>query len=793
MNEKDLIKQYYICATICLLSLMGCQSGNNILYVAINGNDQNTGSKANPLRSLETALIKAQVQKIKHIQLRAGTHYLKETITLDQRFSGTDKIPFRISNFPGEEAIISGGKLLNVNWKPYKNGIMRAKIDPKIDFDQVFVNGKKQIRARYPNHDPKVNIYNGYSADALSPERISSWKNPVGGFVHAMHVAHWGGYHYQISGVNEAGELELVGGYQNNRQMGMHKEYRYVENIFEELDVPGEWYLDKHSSHLYIYPEKGISLQNAKIEVSILKHLFEIKGSETNPTQYIRMEGLGLTHTRYTFMEVKEPLLRSDWAIYRGAAILLEGAEHCHIRDNYFFNLGGNAVFVNKYNRDISINSNHFENIGASAVCFVGDPLAVRSPSFEYHEFVPFEKLDRVPGPKSNNYPSQCSVHNNLIHDIGRIEKQTAGIQISMASELTLSHNSIYNTPRAGINISEGTWGGHIIEFNDVFNTVLETGDHGAFNSWGRDRFWHPNRTEMNRMAEKEPALIKLDANKTTIIRNNRFRCDHGWDIDLDDGSSNYHIYNNVCLNGGLKLREGFYRKVENNIMINNSFHPHVWFKKSGDIFRRNIVLNKYRPIRLDDWGEEIDYNFFPDSLSLVYAQAQKEGQDIHSIYGNPGFIAPEEGNYQVNKASMALDIGFENFPMDQFGVLTDNLKKLAQTPEIPQLIRQEFQVKKQKTFELLGMTLKNIESVEEQSASGLVNTQGVIILDLIHNSLAQKSGLRKGDVIVKSGDNKVIDIPSLYEAYQGDRWKGRLSLQIMRDQQNQDIELILR
>ena len=40
-------------------------------------------------------------------------------------------------------------------------------------------------------------------------------------------------------------------------------------------------------------------------------------------------------------------------------------------------------------------------------------------------------------------------------------------------------------------------------------------------------------------------------------------------DIDLDDGSSNYHIYNNICLNGGLKLREGFYRTVENNIIIN--------------------------------------------------------------------------------------------------------------------------------------------------------------------------------------------------------------------------------
>ena len=91
------------------------------------------------------------------------------------------------------------------------------------------------------------------------------------------------------------------------------------------------------------------------------------------------------------------------------------------------------------------------------------------------------------------------TIHNNLIHDIGLVEKQTAGVQISMAMNITVRHNSIYEVPRAGINVSEGTWGGHIIEYNDVFNTVRESSDHGAFNSWGRDRFWHPDRKTMDK------------------------------------------------------------------------------------------------------------------------------------------------------------------------------------------------------------------------------------------------------------------------------------------------------
>jgi hypothetical protein len=101
-----------------------------------------------------------------------------------------------------------------------------------------------QPMARYPNFDPQVAIYNGYAADAFSRERAARWSDPVGGYIHAMHRAHWGGYHYRITGKTPDGSVVYEGGWQNNRQMGMHPEHRFVENIFEELDAPGEWYHD---------------------------------------------------------------------------------------------------------------------------------------------------------------------------------------------------------------------------------------------------------------------------------------------------------------------------------------------------------------------------------------------------------------------------------------------------------------------------------------------------------------------------------------------------------------------
>ena len=100
------------------------------------------------------------------------------------------------------------------------------------------------------------------------------------------------------------------------------------------------------------------------------------------------------------------------------------------------------------------------------------------------------------PGRKQNNYPKDCKVYDNLMFDLGYVEKQSTGVQLSMCQNITVSHNTIYDVPRAGINVNEGTWGGHIIEYNDVFNTVKETGDHGSFNSWGRDRYWQADKKE---------------------------------------------------------------------------------------------------------------------------------------------------------------------------------------------------------------------------------------------------------------------------------------------------------
>ena len=359
---------------------------------------------------------------------------------------------------------------------------------------------------------------------------------------------------------------------------------------------------------------------------------------------------------------------------------------------------------MSAYNRNNAVRNCRFVHTGESAVCFVGSPSAVRfyqtwdDKEIDGKDWNEMRKgMDLEPGPKSPDYPKNCVVENSVMYDFGDFGKQVAGVYISMSHKIRVSHNTIYNCPRAGICINDGTWGGHIVEYCDIWETVRETGEHGPFNSWGRERQWLGGGGSRDDYINE---YTKLDAMDVTILHNNRianFRKSisaGNWTIDLDDGSTNYEIYNNLNLGSTIKLRDGMYRKVYNNITV--SAVPlgwHVWPKHSFDEVYQNIFVISgtvpgkseatqqfIRPIRLPDdvkWSNNYDYNLYwnvnsPDEVNVTGEKSmeawQAEGYDQHSMVAEPLFIDPENGDYRVKDNSPALKLGFKNFPMDEFG-----------------------------------------------------------------------------------------------------------------------------
>jgi hypothetical protein len=156
-------------------------------YVAPAGNDANPGTLAKPFASLQRAQQAAR-QKPGAVFLRGGTYYLPEPLIFTAEDSGTKDAPAVFQAYENERPVLSGGvKLDKLDWKPYQGGILQATVPEDLRTQEIFVNGERQILARYPNYDPKAQYFDGYAADAISSNRVARWADPAGGYYHAMH------------------------------------------------------------------------------------------------------------------------------------------------------------------------------------------------------------------------------------------------------------------------------------------------------------------------------------------------------------------------------------------------------------------------------------------------------------------------------------------------------------------------------------------------------------------------------------------------------------------------------
>jgi hypothetical protein len=518
------------------------------------------------------------------------------------------------------------------------------------------------------------------------------WRRPEEAVIHIFQAWDWGNLQWRVKAVDWSARALWFG--EGGFQMGakydddparIDRDSRfYVEGVLEELDAPGEWYLDAREGVLHFRPPDGVDLTTALVEVPVLEEVVTFSGSQDLPVEGITLDGFRVAHTTSTFLEPYDIPSLSDWALHRGGAVLFDGARDCTVRNCWLDAVGGNAVFVNNYNRGVTVTGCKFTQTGDSAVCLVGT-------------------LGLTNGTR-RSFPYECAVSNNLIHDCGVFGKQTAGVYISRAKRITAAHNTIFNMPRAGICIGDGTWGGHVIEYNHIHDTVRETGDHGPFNAWGRERFWSltQSHSAYSRSRSLEAGEVKVDAMETVIVRNNFFEERSGWGLDMDDGASNYHIYNNISKGVSVKLREGAYRTVENNIWVDSVVAPcfHVGNEWNHDRYVHNItvmaaddVYAVVAPPARGPWLEEIDRNcFFSRSGRFTARVSQLRGEDgpergvlrydleewrrlgfdRHSVFADPLFVDPARNDFRVKPGSPALKVGFKNFEMGLWGITQD-------------------------------------------------------------------------------------------------------------------------
>jgi hypothetical protein len=240
-------------------------------------------------------------------------------------------------------------------------------------------------------------------------------------------------------------------------------------------------------------------------------------------------------------------------------------------------------------------------------------------------------------------------------------------------------------------------------------------------------------------------------------------------------------------------MREGYDRIASNNVIVNNSLHPHVWYPESGDVFKANIVFGAYRPavmsrgIEADGkWGQQLDSNLFASNEDDMH-RFLKKGCDSTSITGDPLFLDMKNGDYRVGENSPALLMGFTNFPMDEFGVVSAKLRKLAKKPDLPQILN----IGSSPTgmlYKWLGADVKNVETLGEQSANGLSSMSGIMLLDVPEKSRCARMGFKTGDVIIGFEETEVKTFTQLKRLLASHSADEISTMGIMRNQKKEEI-----
>jgi len=330
----------------------------------------------------------------------------------------------------------------------------------------------------------------------------------------------------------------------------------YIENVFEELDAPGEFYFDSGAGLLYAI--FNTTDPPDEVVVPTLATLIEVRGTASCPStsakpsrvRDVTIAHLEMRDTRPTYMDPRANPSGGDWSLERSGALLAAGSEDLTVDEVRFTQLDSNAVFFSGYNRRANITHCEFSSLGQSAIASWG-----------------FTDNTTTNEALRGDFPRGTSIMHNWCHDIGLLQKQSAFYFQAITAEATIGSNIVFNVPRAGVNFNDGFGGGSKLVNNLMFNTCRESGDHGAFNSWDR----LPYITDVRQSGVPSTIPAWNDFERNFIVSN--YAADGGC-FDNDDGSSYYKLHHNLCVFGGHKSDFDGHSKVSHN---NLYIYPTVW------------------------------------------------------------------------------------------------------------------------------------------------------------------------------------------------------------------------
>eukprot|EP00316_Scyphosphaera_apsteinii_P011180 CAMPEP_0119345442 /NCGR_PEP_ID=MMETSP1333-20130426/107488_1 /TAXON_ID=418940 /ORGANISM="Scyphosphaera apsteinii, Strain RCC1455" /LENGTH=733 /DNA_ID=CAMNT_0007357911 /DNA_START=423 /DNA_END=2624 /DNA_ORIENTATION=+ len=361
--------------------------------------------------------------------------------------------------------------------------------------------------------------------------------------------ARWANWMFEMSSYDpKTGNFSFgKGGNQGARGENKGGDF-FVENVFEELDAPGEFFFDKKSKRLFLWYNKTGSPASASVVVPQLRTLVNISGTQWQPVSAITHRGIAFRSARYTYMDPHGVPSAGDWALDRVGAVFMQGTEGCIFDGCTFERLDGNGVMVSGYNRNATITNSDFAYVGGNAIAAWGYTNETATdpgrPGVALSGY-PQAGVDGTDG----EHPRHTLVSGCSAREVGLYEKQSSFFVQAKTAQSTITGNVFFNGPRAGINANDGFGGGDEISHNLVFSTCRESGDHGPFNSWDRQPF-------LTTVRDGIPSMTMA----WRSIHHNFFVDNYSpqEDVDNDDGSAYYHTHDNFLVYGGQGMKNDF-------------------------------------------------------------------------------------------------------------------------------------------------------------------------------------------------------------------------------------------
>ena len=694
-------------------------------FVATNGSDAWSGTLAapnseqtdGPFATLERARDAVRTVGKKRsedlvVLVRGGTYSIEKTVVFGIEDSGTADSSVVYAAYPDETPIFSAGRSVE-DWKPVTTPLpgLPDKAVGKVQvasvsgqFRALFDADGILPRARSKGFFPiegstrnKLHFPDGMMKDWPNVEDVEIVVRPH----HAWIV--------NILPVKSVDEKTQIANTTIDSTYAMHRlhflketESVWVENVLEELDEPGEWALNSKTGKLYLWPRNESPAALASVIAPELIELIRVEGEidkngpKDTPVRNLVFRGLTFMHgDRYT-VDSDDAGLQHDWDFLdkANALVRLRGTENCTIEHCQFAHSGSGAIRIDLHGQENEISNNVIEDMGGAGVLLCGY------------------------GPGTKDVNRRNLIHNNHIHDIGRIYSHSPGIMIWQSGENQVTNNLIHHTPYTSIIISgcmteffrkKGRELGrtirhdeigklpkgygledvrpflhshdNAIEYNEIHHAMEMLGDGNAIyiRGAGADNLIRRNYIHHLVAPMIMQAAIRTDGGQmdTTIIENLIYKCtSQGILIKLNNRCENNIVADVIAPPRGyyLSVREGpLTGVIQRNIFYSSTkecrFIDELSPKKGkGTEDRRGRALAKAKDAQTD-----FNIYFCAADKSLgkqMLAKQQQDGVDEHSLSVDPLFVDAANGDFSFRPDSPALELGIAPFDMSKVGLI---------------------------------------------------------------------------------------------------------------------------